>query len=308
MALDTDFNVNPYYDDYDADKKFLRMLFKPGYAVQARELTQLQTILQKQVDRFGQHIFKNGSVVTGGETVFQNTAYINVATTYSGTDVNIDEFDGQIIVDNISVPTKKAQVIKVFNSDSGTGDPKTLLVSQLFGTFTDGDTIATYSSSPSFANISTSGTGTGQTFSVNSGVFYYDGFFIQNDAQTVAVSKYTQTGNARVGFEITESIVESTADTTLLDPALEASNYQAPGADRYKIDLTLATRSLESTDDTQFIELARIENGALTKYVKYPLYSVLEDTLARRTYDESGNYTVRPFKLTLQTNSSNTAN
>lgn len=308
MALDTDFNVNPYYDDYDADKKFLRMLFKPGYAVQARELTQLQTILQKQVDRFGQHIFKNGSVVTGGQTVFQNTAYINVATTYSSTDVNIDEFDGQIIVDNISVPTKKAQVIKVFDSDSGTGDPKTLLVSQLFGTFTDGDTIATYSSSPSFANISTSGTGTGQTFSVNSGVFYYDGFFIQNDAQTVAVSKYTQTGNARIGFEITESIVESTADTSLLDPALEASNYQAPGSDRYKIDLTLATRSLESTDDTQFIELARIENGALTKYVKYPLYSVLEDTLARRTYDESGNYTVRPFKLTLQTNSSNTAN
>ena len=51
MALTTDFNVDPYYDDYDEDKGFYRILFRPGYAVQAREVTQLQTILQKQVER-----------------------------------------------------------------------------------------------------------------------------------------------------------------------------------------------------------------------------------------------------------------
>ena len=56
MAINTDFNVDPYYDDFDEDKKFLRVLFKPGYAVQARELTQLQSILQKQVERFGNQI------------------------------------------------------------------------------------------------------------------------------------------------------------------------------------------------------------------------------------------------------------
>ena len=55
-----DFNINPYYDDFDEEKKFLRILFRPGYAVQARELTQLQTILQNQVSRFGNNIFKNG--------------------------------------------------------------------------------------------------------------------------------------------------------------------------------------------------------------------------------------------------------
>ena len=52
MALVQNFNVNPYYDDYDEDKKFLKMLFRPGYSVQARELTQLQSILQKQIERF----------------------------------------------------------------------------------------------------------------------------------------------------------------------------------------------------------------------------------------------------------------
>ena len=58
MTIDTNFNVNPYYDDFNEDKKFLRMLFKPGFAVQARELTQAQTILQKQIERFGNHVFK----------------------------------------------------------------------------------------------------------------------------------------------------------------------------------------------------------------------------------------------------------
>ncbi len=45
----TDFNVSPYYDDFDEDKGFLRLLFRPSDAVQGRELTQLQTILQKQL-------------------------------------------------------------------------------------------------------------------------------------------------------------------------------------------------------------------------------------------------------------------
>jgi len=48
MALN--FNTDPYYDDYNEDKNFHRILFKPGVAVQARELSQLQTILQDQVE------------------------------------------------------------------------------------------------------------------------------------------------------------------------------------------------------------------------------------------------------------------
>jgi len=310
MSINTNFNVDPYYDDYDEDKKFLRVLFKPGYAVQARELTQAQTILQKQIERFGNHIFKNGSVVTGGQTFLQDCTYLKLDATYSGTTVNTTVFVGATIVDNIQTPTKRAEVIKVYDIDSGTGDPKTLLVKQLYGdAFNSGDTILTYESSPTAANISTSGVGTGQIFSVTEGVYYYDGLFVKNDAQTIATSKYSNaTANARIGFEITESLVKSTSDTSLLDPAQDASNYQAPGADRFKIDLTLATRSLTSTDTVQFIELARVENGQSTRNSTFPIYSVLEDTLARRTYDESGNYTVKSFNLSLQTNSSNTAN
>jgi len=310
MSINTNFNVDPYYDDYDEDKKFLRVLFKPGYAVQARELTQAQTILQKQIERFGNHIFKNGSVVTGGQTFLQDCTYLKLDSTYSGTTVNTTVFVGSTIVDNISTPTKRAEVIKVYDADSGTSEPKTLLVKQLYGdAFVSGDTILTYEATPTAANISTSGVGTGQIFSVTEGVFYYDGLFIKNDAQTIATSKYSNTtANAKIGFEITESLIKATSDTSLLDPAQDASNYQAPGADRFKIDLTLATRSLTSTDTVQFIELSRVENGQSTRNSIFPIYSVLEDTLARRTYDESGNYTTKPFKLSLETNSANSAN
>src|SRR6056300_544219 len=310
MSIDTNFNVNPYYDDFNEDKKFLRMLFKPGYAVQARELTQSQTILQKQIERFGNHVFKNGSVVTGGATFLQDVTYLKLDSDYAGSTVTANNFVGASIVDNISIPTKRAEVVRVYDADPGTGDPKTLLVKQLYGdAFTSGDTILTYESSPTSANIATSGVGTGQIFSVDEGVYYYDGFFIKNDNQTIATSKYSNTtANAKIGFEITESTISSSSDTSLLDPAQDASNYQAPGSDRFKINLVLATRSLTSTDTTQFIELARVENGYLTRNYRFPIYSVLEEQMARRTYDESGNYTVRPFRLTLSTNSANTAN
>ena len=308
MSLNTNFNVNPYYDDFDETKKFLRLLFKPGFAVQARELTQLQTLLQNQIGRFGNNVFKNGSIVTGGQTFLQDATYLKLDTDYAGTAVIANNFNG-LSITNLT-GTKRGEVIVVYDTNLGTGDPKTLYVKQLYGDpFASGETIKTVENSSSFANISTSGVGTGQTFSINEGVFYYDGFFIKNDAQTIATSKYNNTtANARIGFEVTESIPVYTQDTSLLDPAQDASNFQAPGSDRYKINLVLATRSLDSTDLTQFIEIARVEEGQLTYVVKYPIYAEIEATLARRTYDESGNYTVRPFKLALQTSSSNTAN
>ena len=98
MALSTDFNVDPYYDDYDETKNFHRILFKPGYAVQAREVTQLQTILQKQVERHGEHLFKNGSIVLGCELNYDNEAKsLKLETQYSGVDVSVSNFANTII-------------------------------------------------------------------------------------------------------------------------------------------------------------------------------------------------------------------
>ena len=61
MSQKTNLNISPYYDDFNQDNNFYKVLFRPGRPVQARELTTLQSILQNQVQSFGSHVFKEGS-------------------------------------------------------------------------------------------------------------------------------------------------------------------------------------------------------------------------------------------------------
>ena len=70
MSQETNLNVAPYFDDFDPSKDYYKVLFKPGYPVQARELTSLQSILQNQVEKFGQHFFKEGAKVIPGNTTY----------------------------------------------------------------------------------------------------------------------------------------------------------------------------------------------------------------------------------------------
>ena len=72
MTQKINLNASPYYDDYDSSKNFHKVLYKPGFPVQARELTSQQSILQNQIEKFGDHIFKEGSVVIPGGILFDN--------------------------------------------------------------------------------------------------------------------------------------------------------------------------------------------------------------------------------------------
>jgi hypothetical protein len=304
MALVQNFNVNPYYDDYDEDKKFLRMLFRPGYAVQARELTQLQTILQKQVSRFGKHIFKNGSVVTGGEVSISTSAVYHKlrTTTTSGADIDVNTFLNRNIGTAASLASNSAIGRVVAVSEATTIDPPTIFVEYKTALqLQDGETFFTIDNDQYEGRlIVSSSTGKTSTASVNDGIYFIDDFFVKVTAQTIILNKYDNAPTFRVGLAYEESIVDERTDTSLLDPALNASNYQAPGATRYKVNLGLTTRSIDSVDDTKFIEIIRIESGIVTLRNSYPIYAELERTLARRTYDESGNYTVKPFTIYLK--------
>jgi hypothetical protein len=311
MALTTNFNQDPYYDDFDDDKNYYRVLFKPGNAVQARELTQLQTTLQDQIKKFGDHVFKTGSVVTGGQITIQNVAYINIASTYSNQDISYLNFDQQVIIN--SANTKRAYVLKSYGADATNGEPITFIINQLYGEpFTVNETIYTSNTNPQaityYANTaSANATGNCQSFSVNEGVFYYDGIFVKVQPQSVAVNKYSREGSAIVGFSVSEDLIDYTEDTTLLDPAQGSSNFQAPGADRYKVLMTLATRPIGSTDLKQFVELGTMQDGVPQKTVNTPIYAALGDEFARRTEDESGDYVIKNFPLELTDSSSNSA-
>ena len=186
-------------------------------------------------------------------------------------------------------------------------DPATLVVSYKSGNhFQDNDVIYDSLSNLAVQAIALDATGQSSVVSIAQGVFYIsgnytdinglnvsNGTFVQVNPQTIILDKYSSLPSKRVGLNIVETIQDYVGDTSLLDPAIGASNYQAPGADRFKIDLVLATRTLDSTDITRFIELSRVESGQSTRTVDAGISAIIEDELARRTYDESGNYTVK---------------
>ena len=302
MTLVQNFNVSPYYDDYDEDKKFIRMLFRPGYAVQARELTQLQTLLQKQIDRFGSHIFRNGSVVTGGEVSFSTTvSYLKLQTTDSnGNNIDVANFLNKKLKKTSEATGAVATVVAAIEATET--DPPTLIIQYNAPPLLSANTtFFTLEDSPFEARVlnEAGAAGPSSVASINEGVYFIDGIFVKVNQQTIPLEKYSMFATYRIGLAVEESVVTETTDTSLLDPALNASNYQAPGAARYKINLKLEKRSLTSIDDTKFFEILRLENSKIVLHRRYPIYSELEKTLARRTFDESGNYTVKPFLISV---------
>ena len=146
---------------------------------------------------------------------------------------------------------------------------------------------------------------------VNEGVFFKNGYFLKSQAQSVIPSKYSNYPSASVGYSITESAITSDDDETLLDPAISTYNYFAPGADRFKVSLDLVSLDLidenpDLTNNPDFIEIIRVKEGQTLKSKKTE-YSELDKALARRTFDESGNYLVKNFILHLN-DTTDTAN
>jgi len=337
MAYDSAlFNTDPYYDDFDPTKKFLRLMFRPGYAVQARELTQLQTILQSQIERFGNHVFSDGSMVLNGQISENYIKYARV-TGLSGT-TNISDFIGtQIYATNCAPAT-------VIHAEAGlsSGDTNPVLffqyvsgatafaVNTVLGATTSSNAAinATITGNFAISGVTANALGDCVLISVDEGVRYTDGFFVLHDAQRIAACSVTGSAGSNVrvfnnptcsiGFSKSKSFVAAEDDSSLNDPAYGYYNYAAPGSDRYKVDLVIARNnfnpttagstsgSLDNFARSDYLEFIRVVDGYTIKKEMYPDYSVIEDTLARRTYDESGNYTVKPFDLTLETGNSST--
>ncbi len=144
MALN--FNVEPYYDDFDVTKNYHRILFKPGYSVQARELTQSQTILQNQITSFADAIFAQNTPVSGGKiTINQNVYFLKLnATTPSGLTTIAASFEnGTIYSQDGSVVAKVITFAEATSTSIGVdGDPPTLMITYITGNkFGSGDTI-----------------------------------------------------------------------------------------------------------------------------------------------------------------------
>ena len=298
MPSKTDFNVSPYYDDFTESKKFHRVMYRPAYAVQARELTTQQTLLQNQIEKLGDSLFKHGSMIIPGEATYDLNYFAIKLTSFTGTLAN---FENTIITGGTSGVT--ADVVGVVVTD-GT-DPDTLFckyknsgTDNVSATFTDGETLTSGVSSGETAVVSTSHTGSAAF--IDAGTYYINGFMVEVDTQSLVLDKYTNTPTYRVGLTIVETFITSTDDTSILDNATGSSNANATGAHRFKITLTLAKLSLTSTADASFVELFRLKSGKLQNRPIDDVRTSIEDTLARRTYDESGDYVVDDFELDIR--------
>jgi hypothetical protein len=306
-----DFNTEPYYDDYNEDKKFYKILFRPGYPVQARELTQLQTILQTQVKRHGDHMFKQGSMVIPGEfAVDTKYSYIKIDPTYGGVNVNdfIESFIGKQVVGVTSGITAEVVYATAYNNT----DPATLFVRYITADtaaaslpFGNAEVISLADETHSVQSISSNATGTGSAAIILRGVYYINGSFVLVDSQTVILDKYSNIPSYRIGLTINETITSEYEDESLLDNAQNSYNYSAPGAHRHSIDLVLTKLSIGSSTDSNFVELCRVINGKIISIKSGTDYAQLEKTLAERTYDESGDYTVVPFGIDVREHRNN---
>lgn len=303
-------NTAPYFDDFDGQKGFHRILFKPGYAVQARELTQLQTILQEQIKRFGDHVFKDGSVIFGcAESSNFSMPYVKINdTTNVGSVISNDSlssYEGAILTNAAGVTAVIKKTLPGSETDS---IKKTLFVqytsastNSLTTEFVEGDVLSVVGEGINttfevYSGVG-GGIGEGSLFSVGDGVVYSNGFFVLHKEQTIVLEPYTTTPSQKVGFIVKEALVSSNTDKTLLDPARGSYNYTAPGADRYQLETQLVTYPLGTETDEGFYVLFEVENGLIKRKFNQTQYGELNRTLARRTYDESGDYTVRTFPI-----------
>ena len=334
MAEQTDLNVAPYFDDFNEDDNFKKILFRPGFAIQARELTQLQSTLQDQITQQGNHLFKEGDMVIPGQVSLAPHHSLKLVSTFSGETIDPSQYFNADSAITVTGGTSGVTA-RVVGFVAGTSTDQPLIYINYIASAEDGfesrfidgeDVIAnagvthttSYSSNVASATTYTStlsATATpeakagsngpanrrGLAVIINSGVYYIRGYFIKNQAETFVLNDYDTDVTTLVGFNIKEEIVTPEIDTSLLDNSTGSNNFAAKGAHRLKISLSLTQLPSDTAPSSEimknFVQLMDLKNGKINTIVNKTKYSELEQTFARRTHDESGDYTVRPFEF-----------
>ena len=335
MPQSTNLNTPPYFEDFSPDDNFHKVLFRPGFPLQARELTSLQSILQDQIEKFGSSIYKDGAMVIPGQVGYDlkydailiEDEYFGIQSDALVTNTNTDGTPvivGKIIRGNTS--GVKAKVVNALTSDQSEKGKTTLYIKYInaggndevtntqYVTFEDDEIILSEESfslgttviqeNTDFAKCITSqATATGSSAKITAGIYFIKGNFVTVPEQEIVLDQFGVVPSYRVGLQVLEEIVTPEDDSTLNDPSQGYSNYSAPGAHRLKFRAVLVKKALDDTTIIDFIELLKLEEGKCQEIVstsKAQIAATLEDTLARRTFDESGDYEVTPYEFSTQ--------
>ena len=323
------FNKNTFSDTYNDDfaetDNYYRVLFNNGRALQQRELNQIQSIIQHQISSIGNFLFEGyGKRATGGTIGDTRTPYIKLDSSFPLPD------DPTVLEDTILEEADtgvKFRVVKVVEAvvDSG-GTEVTPPV--IYGKYEDDNQQSdaadvTVIASQGVKNLSSSvagvtdlrpiatntvlnpRTGTGTLFTCDLGTFFVNDYLVFSEKQYIVLQKFDDQGSAfsgNVGFKVTQDIVTVNDDQNLYDNSGANLNLAAPGADRFRIRLTLIKES-DVGPTEQFIPLASVRNGKMDRNfseLDTALGSINND-LRFRWYETHGNYVERNIKVNFQT-------
>ena len=326
MPQETNFNVSPYFDDFDPNKQYYKVLFKPGYPVQARELTTIQSILQNQIESIGKGSFKEGQVVVPGQISYENEVFaLEVNENFNGLPLSL-YFDSLLNKEIVGQESGAiADIVALLSNTESERGNYTLYLrytgagGQSFNnkTFRDGEVLLTnepvlYGESNKFSiqtgqgicnAIFTNASSRGSLVNIENGIYFVRGIFAEVKKQTIFLDQYGTEPSYRVGFDVKESIVTSNDDEDLFDNARNFPNYTAPGADRFKIELELTKKDLTSTDLDNFVELLTVQDG-VESYVQFDNTQkeklAVKNQLARRGFDQTGDYIQKDFTITVK--------
>ena len=314
MALNL--NASPYYDDFSASADYHRVLFKPGVAVQARELTQLQTLLQNQVEKGFSFVLQEGAVVTGCAEHLITRDWIKILDTDASSpassvdNTTLTNYVGDTVTGSVS-----GLKMKISNVETGT-EAAAPATKQLYGAYQNSSTTYSYFQGGETLTVTSTDAGrNGDTFVVAAnntagtaqghygitsdvilepGLIYARGAFIRTDKISVLQDRWSRIHARKIGFVVTESAATSANDTSLLDPAQGSFNFNAPGADRLKYQVSLVSLDAADTIPENFYLYYEVKDGGIVRNrVKDNPLAGLGEILASRTYDESGNYVVQ---------------
>ena len=322
MPQFTPLNRSPYFDNFDEDSIYHRILFTPGRALQARELTQIQSILQSQIEKFGSYFLTQGQQIVPGElNLTSNLNYVKISFVSDLTFIDTNEDEISIVYDVKRLKNKQVRgqnsgiVATIVDVKEATPETSlTLFVNYQTGGFSrteeqfrQGENLVVVgeeATTPEFT-VATNNNGLPTSISVNGevvsnaplgfafaasvedGIYYINGFFVNNKQQIIIVDSYYNKPNAKIGFLVEESLITENEDKTLYDNSRGSTNYRAPGAHRLAINLQLISYDDDTQVPNNFVEIASIKNGQLESQIVENNVDIVQN--------ESENYVLSPF-------------
>ena len=313
-----------YKDDWRDSDNYSRILFRAGRALQARELTQMQTIIQEEIRKFANNVFEKDGVPVKAGGVSVNNAYtfIKISEDTNNKFDDVDSLVGTVLTGQTSqIKVKIVQAVAAENSDPDTiyvqylDDPTTRVAyaeHDVPSRVTLGETLLNDGGDVSLV-VQTTNTaanpalGAGSIISVNDSTFYANGHFVFVPKQTIFLAKYDTNQTENIGFKIVQDIITVSDTDALYDNQGAVPNRASPGADRYRLRLLLTKQSDIVTGDT-YVHFAKVEGGTVVDQItSNEGYNEVKKFVRTRIKEINGDFIKRYWKLRVEPNGTNNA-